>query len=169
MIGPAPLDTVVRRVVEPFRPEKPCVAEVAAGAVLAHEKSREILLLHQTEEDRWCLPKGHVESGESLAQAAAREVTEETGVQQFELGAEIGEVHYRFHDPRRGVNVFKTTVYFLAVTSISDVHPEPIFDAYRWLGPSEAHDLVAYETDRRMIEGAESQLARSAGVTRSPQ
>ncbi len=150
----------MRRVTRPFQPDRPAVAEVAAGAVVAHEERPELLLLHHAEEDRWCFPKGHVEAGESVVDAAVREITEETGLKEFTLGQELGEVAYRFFDPRRELNVFKTTVYFLAYTPDAHVAPEPLFDRYEWLPPAAAFERVAYDTDRRMIEVAEGALAR---------
>ncbi len=149
----------MRRVSEPFRPDRPAVAEIAAGAILAQEEAPELLLLHHAEEDRWCFPKGHVEEDESLLEAAVREITEETGLKEFTLRQELGEVAYRFYDPRREVNVFKTTVYFLAFTPDRMAHPEPLFDSYEWLDPRAAFERVAYDTDRRMIERAQTPLA----------
>lgn len=56
-------------------------ARVAAGAAIF--RGSQILLLHRSSEasnpGAWDLPGGHVEPGETLAQAARREVREETG------------------------------------------------------------------------------------------
>jgi 8-oxo-dGTP pyrophosphatase MutT (NUDIX family) len=49
----------------------------AAGGVVRNENG-ELLMIYLR--DRWDLPKGHVEKGESDADAALREVSEETGV-----------------------------------------------------------------------------------------
>lgn len=156
----------MRRVTEAFRPDRPASPELAAGAVVAGESSGELLLLHHTEEDRWCFPKGHLESGESVVEAAVREVTEETGLKEFTLDQELGEVAYRFYDPRRDLNVLKTTIYFLAFTPDTVVRPESLFDRYEWLPPRAAYDRVAYDTDRRMIEAAQLRLSRKpSGAT----
>lgn len=40
-----------------------------------------LLLTRRTDNGRWCLPGGRMEPGESVAEAAAREVLEETGLQ----------------------------------------------------------------------------------------
>ena len=50
---------------------------VAAGGVV-YSPAGEILMIHRN--GRWDLPKGHMESGESTAQCALREVEEECGV-----------------------------------------------------------------------------------------
>ena len=149
----------VRRLTQPFRADRPAVAELAAGAILANEEADELLLLHHLAEDRWCFPKGHVESNEALIDAAVREITEETGVKEFTLVQELGEAAYRFFDPEKKVNVFKTTVYFIAYTPDREAPPEEIFDKSLWLKPRDAYDLVAYDTDRRMIEAAQSHLS----------
>lgn len=50
----------------------------AAGCIVADDEGH-LLLIHRN--GRWDLPKGKVEAGETLLQAALRETLEETGVQ----------------------------------------------------------------------------------------
>lgn len=144
----------MRRSSAPFDPHRPIVAEVAAGAVVVHETSREVLLLHLEGEDRWCLPKGHVEAGETLHEAARREIAEETGFHSVRLADEIAEVSYRFFDPGRTLNVLKTSVYFLAWTSERDARPEALFDRFVWSDPSTAISKVEYDSDRVVLRAA---------------
>ncbi len=56
----------------------------------------EILLIRRADNALWGLPGGHVEPGESVAQATAREVLEETG---FEI--EVGRLIGVYSDPAR--------------------------------------------------------------------
>ena len=51
----------------------------AVTAVVTDEEGR-ILLIHRTDNDRWALPGGEIELGESVSQAVIREVHEETGI-----------------------------------------------------------------------------------------
>lgn len=54
----------------------------AAGGIVADDGGH-LLLIRRN--DRWDLPKGKVEEGETLQQAALREVTEETGLAQLSI------------------------------------------------------------------------------------
>jgi 8-oxo-dGTP pyrophosphatase MutT (NUDIX family) len=147
---------------EPFRPEAPIVAELASGAIVSDGTHRSILLLHERQEDRWGFAKGHVDPGESLTQAALREIREETGLAQVHLEEELGEVSYRFFDPKRGLNVHKTTVFFLGTTDERALTLEPMFDRAEWVDLATARARVPFETDRAMLARFEARVGAAS-------
>ena len=54
---------------------------VGAAAIIFDSPRRErILLTRRSDNGKWCLPGGRMESGESAAEACEREVLEETGL-----------------------------------------------------------------------------------------
>ena len=74
-----------------------------AGAVVRDEAGRLLLVLRGRDpgRGRWSLPGGRIEPGESAAEAAAREVREETGL-EVDVGELLATVDlaggYRVHD-----------------------------------------------------------------------
>lgn len=65
---------------------------IAGGGVIINEKG-EILFMFRR--GKWDLPKGKIEEGEKIEQCAIREVNEETGLKNIELGELIDiTVHY---------------------------------------------------------------------------
>ncbi|MGC2289664.1 MAG: NUDIX domain-containing protein [Thermoplasmata archaeon] len=152
----------------PFRADRPAVAELAAGAVIVEPKGQRFLLLHEPAEDRWCFPKGHVEPGETLLEAARREIAEECGLSDLDIREELGEVAYRFYQPARDRNVFKTSVYFLAFTVQTDTSLEDTFDEARWDLAPDAERRLKFETDRRMLSAAAHRLGPSHSAKSRP-
>lgn len=59
---------------------------------------------------QWCLPKGHVEPGETFEQAAAREVAEETGISCRVLES-LGTIDFWF--TTETARIHKTVHHFL--------------------------------------------------------
>lgn len=54
---------------------------VGCSAIIFDEAGERILLTQRTDNGRWCLPGGAMDSGEDASEAIIREVWEETGLQ----------------------------------------------------------------------------------------
>ena len=61
---------------------------ITAGGVIINE-FEEIVIVNQNH-DSWSLPKGHLEKGETLLEAAIREIYEETGLINISLIKDLG-------------------------------------------------------------------------------
>ena len=142
----------MRRRTTSFRVDRPTVAEIAAGAVVRAADNDDVLLLHHAAEERWCFPKGHIEPGESPRVAAAREIAEESGLPDVELGEEITSLTYRFYDPERDLSVVKTTIYFLGRSPRAPFHLESTFDQARWAPLLDARRLVGFDSERAVLD-----------------
>jgi len=53
---------------------------LGCSAVIFDDSRQKVLLTQRADNGRWCLPGGHMEAGESAAEACEREVLEETGL-----------------------------------------------------------------------------------------
>jgi 8-oxo-dGTP pyrophosphatase MutT (NUDIX family) len=103
------------------------------------------------------LPKGHMDGDETPAEAATREVREETGL-TAELIAELGEVRYQYQRGSRRMD--KRVLFFLFEYRSGDVadHDHEIEEA-RWLPLAEAAEQLTYEGEREMVARAMSRIA----------
>jgi ADP-ribose pyrophosphatase YjhB (NUDIX family) len=100
----------------------------------------------------WSLPKGHVEHGETVEDAAVREVEEETGIKGVLL-APLGAIDFWFvADDRR---VHKTVHHFLLEArshTLSDADVEVVEVA--WVPLEAVAERLAYTDERRLVERA---------------
>jgi 8-oxo-dGTP pyrophosphatase MutT (NUDIX family) len=104
------------------------------------------------------LPKGHPDPGESMKDAAAREVREEAGV-EGDLVEKLGDVRYWYQ--RKGRRVFKVVSFYLFEYGSGDVadHDDEI-EEVRWMPLEEAAKALSYPGERQMVERALSRLSR---------
>src|SRR5579872_3816505 len=67
----------------------------SAGAIILREIDGQLkiaLAQHARATRSWVLPKGHVEKGETIEQAALREIYEETGLDNVQLIKHLGTI-----------------------------------------------------------------------------
>jgi 8-oxo-dGTP diphosphatase len=125
------------------------VVRAAGGIVWRHGEGGavEVVLVYRSVYDDWSFPKGKLGQGETEAEAALREVQEETGL-RCTLGREVGTSHYR--DPRRRP---KTVRYWAMTPGGGALGPANEVDDARWLPLGEARATLTYEHDRRILDG----------------
>ena len=141
--------------------------EFSAGGVLVRRLKGEwhLAAIRPAGKQVWALPKGIIGSGESAADAAVREVLEETGVQGRPL-ERLGDVRYVYM--WQGERVFKVVSFFLLRYSrgrlgdISSAHRREV-DETRWIKLSEAPTALAYKGEREMAEKA-LQICSAGGL-----
>jgi len=129
--------------------------ERSAGVVLFREDrkaGRVYLLLDYGR--HWDYPKGHVEAGEADKEAAARELDEETGIEEVEiLEGFVHEIIYFFRHPKRGL-IRKTVVFFLARTNREYVNLSDEHEGFAWLSGPEAMKRLTYRNAREVLAAA---------------
>ncbi len=143
----------------------PAVEERSAGGVVVdvHEGSARIAVIarrNRAGRVEWCLPKGHLEGGETLAQAAAREVAEETGIEGRVL-TELGTIDYWFATDDRRVHKYVHHYLLEATGGRLTIENDPDHEAIdvAWLPLQEAHKHLTFPNERRIAREAWLRLA----------
>lgn len=127
----------------------------AGGLVYRHEgTATEVIFISKLNGKVWCLPKGHVERGESFEQAAQREVQEETGVVAT-VRQKLGDVQYWYYDKWEKKRIFKIVHFFLLTYEKGDPrnHDREVDDA-RWFKLETAKPLLTYPSEKQIFQKA---------------
>ncbi len=119
-------------------------ADVLAAGVVPWREGDEIAVVHRPRYDDWSLPKGKLNRGETIQEAAVRETAEETGY-RVRLGARLGGTRYRVPDGKKVVHYWAGQVREGAFAANDEV------DELRWLAPAAAVELLSYDWDRDVL------------------
>lgn len=113
----------------------------AAGGLVTAPTGKSLLIFR---EGHWDIPKGMVEPGETIAQAALREVREETGIQDVRLGSLITKT-YHIYDKYGGWHMKQTSWYRMISSSESATLPQQVEGITQalWFSPEERNLRLA--------------------------
>jgi len=121
-------------------------------------EARYLLVRPRTPEPaaEWVLPKGHLEAGESTAEAAVREVREEAGIWARVRG-EVGEARFQAGGE-------EVRVVFHLMEPVEDRGSGAGERARRWVSASEVGSMAMPDEARRVLERAEA-VRKEVGST----
>lgn len=123
----------------------------AAGVVLLR-KGRNgplVCVLHRPRQKDWSLPKGKLDPGESVIEAARRETIEETG-SDVTLGVRLKTQAYKVESRK------KTVDYWVGFERFGGpgFRPNREVDELRWLPPAAALKKLTYPRDAELVREA---------------
>ncbi|WP_276392846.1 NUDIX hydrolase [Eudoraea chungangensis] len=114
--------------------------EVAAGGVVTNKEGK-VLFIYRN--DKWDLPKGKLEKGESIEECALREVEEETGVKNLKLENFLRITYHIFK--KNGEYRLKEVHWYAMRTSykgkLTGQKSEGI-EKVKWKGPQKIHKAL---------------------------
>ncbi|MGB0881762.1 MAG: NUDIX hydrolase [Vicingaceae bacterium] len=116
----------------------------AAGGIVSN-KNNEKLFIYRL--DKWDLPKGKIEEGEAVKEAAIREIEEECGICELTIQNQLQDTYhiYKF----KGETILKQTYWFELASSFNgELTPQLEEDITKveWLTASEIEEKVMKNT-----------------------
>jgi len=166
MKRPRPI-TGLKQFVRTYRqpPIQEVVRETSSGGVVfrRNEETKELeILLVQDARDRWTLPKGHVEEGDTTQETALREIGEETGLHNVKMMQWLGKTNYRF----RRVNSLVLMITHVYLAKSLDQNEELVGEDWMngigWYPAHQAIDMVAYDQLSKLMLIAMKKMRESA-------
>ena len=136
--------------------------EISAGGLIWRRRGSdgaiEVVLVRPAGKNTWVLPKGHVEPGEAVLDAALREASEESGLEVV-AGDSLGDVSYvyswRDRPDGKLVRIFKRVHFYLMECKGGDpsAHDAEI-DEVAWLELDEALRRASHQSERNLLAKA---------------
>lgn len=133
--------------------ELPVVREYSAGGLVFDDRGRVTIIARHSRSGHleWCLPKGHIEKGETPQQTAVREVHEETGI-LGEVVDSIATIDYWFTGTSQRVHKL---VHHFALRQIGGeltVEGDPDHEAEDaiWVDFNDLDDVLSYPNERKI-------------------
>ena len=130
----------------------------SGGVIFRHGVNGLEILLIQDAKDRWTIPKGHIEEGETAVQTARREIGEEAGLHDVDMLGWLGKIHFRYRRIDKLV-LMTTQIYLVRVrTSGDEIQKEEWMKGIKWFPFNEALDLIEYEDIAKLMLKAKTRI-----------
>lgn len=135
--------------------EKPTV--IAGGGLVTNERGELLMIFRR---GKWDLPKGKLDSGEKIEDCSIREVTEETGVKNLQLGKLLLVTQHEYFDKWVKADVIKETHWFrMTVSGVPALIPQAEEDitAIEWTKREDIASRLneSYDTIREVLESSD--------------
>jgi len=123
------------------------VREPTSGGIIFRrdrDDGVEILLI-QDGKDRWTIPKGHIEEGETAEQTTRREIGEEAGLKDIEIFGWLGKINFRYRRVDKLV-LMTTQIYLVKAGGDTDaIQKEEWMNGIKWFKFNDALEAIEYE------------------------
>jgi len=145
----------------------PTKLQISAGGVAVRQQDEriEVALISVGDENRWQLPKGIIDKGESTEDAAVREVREEAGI-VTEVVERVDKVEYWYFwkEQEQRVRYHKFVYFYLLRYKSGDVrdHDDEVNEA-RWFEINNAIQVLAFDSEKKIVERAARMIEDRAG------
>lgn len=138
--------------------KKPAIQEIVreptSGGIVFRmtpdNKDIEVLLI-QDSKNRWTIPKGHIEPGETAKITAIREIGEESGLHHVKVLTWLGKIHFKYR--RQDKLVLMTTQIYLvrALDQHEKPQKEKWMNGIKWFKFSDALNAIEYEDIEKLM------------------
>lgn len=134
--------------------ELPVSREYSAGGLIFNSRNEVALIARHSRSGHleWCLPKGHIEKGETPEQTAIREVHEETGILGTVTGS-IATIDYWFTGDEQRVHKLVHHYVLRQVSGHLTVAGDPDHEAEdaAWVPFDRLTSVLSYPNERRIV------------------
>jgi len=112
-------------------------------------KNKFLIILHSM--GHWGFPKGHKKKDESDIEAAKRELSEETGIQEVEVDESMKFLE-NYTYMQNDILLNKTVTFFPGSVKnlIVEVDQKEVVD-FKWVGLEEALEILSFDNQKRLL------------------
>ena len=110
-----------------------------------------VALVHRVKYQDWTFPKGKVDPGETLAEAAVREIKEETGL-KIKLGVPLETMTYALDKSKNKVVHYWAARVSDKALSGSKFKPNDEISEVVWITAEQAFSRLSYQHDRDLLQ-----------------